>query len=688
MKFGKRRLSAVTILVGVVMLLVPALAYIQYEWLGQLSTAERERMQRTLRTAAAQFATEFDSELSRTLVSLQVDGRTIHDQNWSAYAQRYSEWAARASEPRLVRDVWMVDTKPGTPLPSTVAADGRFGETSPVPVEQLRLRKWNAQALAFEDAAWPADLEKLRASLSARFIGLSLGTTGAGPRIRITDPQGHRETSLALALGDDNTLVSPVTLFELPDNHQGGPKITVLGFTIVRLDPAVMRDTILAGLTQRHFHGGDSEVDYRVVVVKRDDPKTVIWESEPGIASQVTSAPDVTQGFMGPRPDQMFFFARSLPIPPPPPPPPPAPSGTRNPEPGTAAEKIVVSMIERETEERRANGSRVITRGAQLGGFETRWVLMAKHRSGSLEAAVAAVRTRNLIVSSSILMLLTVVVGLIAVSARRSQALARQQMEFVAAVSHELRTPVSVIGTAAGNLADGVVGDPQRVRKYGETIQGEARRLGETVERVLQLAGIAAGRAAAQQTPIAPESLIQESIAACRPEIEAAGFSVEVAVADSLPNVVGDVAALKSALQNVISNAVKYGGDSRWVRVSASLEPPRPGLVQTVDTQVRIKRGYRPRRAVYFSVEDRGNGIDPEDRKHIFEPFYRGRDAVSQQVQGSGLGLNLVMHIVAAHGGHVIVNSEPGKGSTFTLALPAASESESVPLVREATAPR
>ena len=99
------------------MLLVPALAYMQYEWLGQLSTAERERMQRTLRTAAAQFATEFDSELSRTLVSLQVDGQTIRDQNWSAYAERYSAWANSAGEPRLVRDVWLVDTKPGTTLP-------------------------------------------------------------------------------------------------------------------------------------------------------------------------------------------------------------------------------------------------------------------------------------------------------------------------------------------------------------------------------------------------------------------------------------------------------------------------------------------------------------------------------------------------------------------------------------------
>ena len=134
-------------------------------------------------------------------------------------------------------------------------------------------------------------------------------------------------------------------------------------------------------------------------------------------------------------------------------------------------------------------------------------MLLAKHRAGSLEAAVAAVRLRNLLISSGVLILLTLAVGLIVVSTRRAEALARQQMEFVAAVSHELRTPVSVIGAAAGNLADGVVGDPLRVRKYGETIQSEARRLAETVERVLQLAGIAAGRAAASQTLVDPGEL-------------------------------------------------------------------------------------------------------------------------------------------------------------------------------------
>ena len=671
------RASAVTILVGVVMLLVPALAYMQYQWLGQLSTAERERMQRTLRTAAAQFATAFDSELSRTLVSLQVDGQTIRDQNWTGYTQRYSAWANSASEPRIVRDLWLVDTRPGTAMPP-------LNGTSPVPIENLRLRRWNAQALTFEDAAWPADLEKLREVFATRFVGFQIGRAMSEP------PGSHREASLSLTLGDDNTLIAPVTLFEMPGDHNGPPKISILGFTIVRLDPVVIRDTILATLAQRHFRGGDAEADYRVAVVKKDEPGTVVWESEPGIAALVTAAPDVTQGFMGPRREQTFLFARNLS---------PSLPGTGNREPGTGVlaapgsripdpgSDIVVSMIERETEERRrGGGGRVITRPGQFGGFDARWVLMAKHRSGSLESAVAGVRTRNLIVSSSILLLLTVVIGLIAVSARRSQNLARQQMEFVAAVSHELRTPVSVIGAAAGNLADGVVGDPQRVRKYGETIRGEARRLGETVERVLQLAGIAAGHAAAAQTPIAPADLVQESLNACRPEIDAAGVNVEVAIADGLPNVIGDMPALRSALQNLISNAVKYGGTSRWLRVSAVPGYAPAGRGHTVAQSRQYHDKGNP---VTFVVEDRGLGIDPEDRKHIFEPFYRGREAVSQQIQGSGLGLNLVVQIAAAHRGRVTASSEPGKGSTFALTLPGTNErSESVSLVREATSPR
>ena len=674
MTIAKRRVSAVSILVALVMLLVPALAWMQYRWLGQLSEAERERMQRTLRTAAAQFATEFDTELSRTLVSLQVDGAGIRDQNWTAYAERYSRWATGAPEPRLVRDVWLVDTLPGTNLPA-------LDSQSPIPTDRLRIRRWNPQAMTFDAAEWPDDLQKIRGSLAQRFIGFAV------QRGRPNENSQNREAAISITLGDDATLIAPVTLFELPDDHRGPPKISILGFTIVRLEPVVLRQTMLAALTARHFHADDSGMDYRLAVVHRDDHSKLVWESEPGIASTVTSAPDVTQAFMGPRPDQMFVFTRGLrgdsAIPPPPPPPPPA--AARLPAEET---KVVVSMVERDEHR---DTTRIITRAGQLGLHEGRWLLMAKHRAGSLEAAVASVRLRNLMVSSGVLMLLTLAVGLILVSARRAQALARQQMEFVAAVSHELRTPVSVIGAAAGNLADGVVGDPQRVRKYGETIQGEARRLAETVERVLQLAGIAAGRAAVTRVPVNPADLINDSIGACRVEIEAAGFTVEVAIAENLPNVVGDVTALKSALQNLISNAVKYGGNARWLRVSASLEGASPsGHAHTV-AQSRRWRGSG--RHVVFSVEDRGLGINPDDRRHVFEPFYRGREAVAQQIQGSGLGLNLVLGIAAAHGGRVTLTSEPGKGSIFTLALPAApdrpaAESEALNLVRQAPSAR
>jgi signal transduction histidine kinase len=286
---------------------------------------------------------------------------------------------------------------------------------------------------------------------------------------------------------------------------------------------------------------------------------------------------------------------------------------------------------------------------------------VAKHRAGSLEAAVGAVRARNLMLSSGILLLLTAAIGFIVVSSRRAQTLARQQMEFVAAVSHELRTPVSVINTAAGNLADGVVADPARVRKYGETIQAEARRLGETVERVLQLAGIAAGRAAAARVLIDPSELVQQSLAACRTQIEATRTEVDLQVEPGLPPVEGDAVALRSALQNLVANAVKYGGRERWMRVS----------VTGAGRRAAAQAGPSGAAQVAFAVEDHGLGISAEDRKHIFEPFYRGREAAARQIQGSGLGLNLVHRIAEAHGGRVTVVSEPGKGSVFTLVLPA-----------------
>ena len=141
---------------------------------------------------------------------------------------------------------------------------------------------------------------------------------------------------------------------------------------------------------------------------------------------------------------------------------------------------------------------------------------MAPGREASVRIARGggeSARRRNLLVSSSILALLGVSVGFLVVTTRRAQELARQQMEFVAAVSHELRTPLAVIRSAADNLADGVVHDDAQVRKYGELVRGEGRRLTEMVEQILEFAGIQSGQRSFALRPVALDPLLQEVVA-------------------------------------------------------------------------------------------------------------------------------------------------------------------------------
>jgi signal transduction histidine kinase len=628
----QRQFSGVTGLAAAVLVLLPALAWLQYSWLEQIADADRERRARTLQTAATQLTQDFDAEIGRAVFALQLDPAAVEQNNWAGFAQKYQVWAEGALSPRIVKSIYFVPAPDG---PATTAPT---------------LRQWNPQTHTFDDTPWPKELTPVRARFTAESVsvidvhGLNKREGSGGPR------EGTRERRSVQRLmipptptGDDQSIVTPVmritTVPATTEHPRPSPDIKLLGFSIVRLDIEALGRDVLPPLVRKHFfdHEGDSE--YAIAVVARDDRAKVIYESEPAAAAAAASQPDATASLLGPRMGQFLFMARAGegrrdPLRPGPPPPP---------RPGDG--DVVVNVIEEQRE-----GGTTVQRTAFAG--DGQWHLLAKHRAGSLEAAVASARTRNFALSSGILALLAAAVGLIIVSARRADRLARQQLEFVAAVSHELRTPVSVIGAAAGNLADGVVDEPARVKRYGATIQTEARRLGETVERVLQLAGIAAGRAAATPMIVPGHVLISDALTAVAHHADTAGVSIERHLPDALPSVRGDAMALRSALQNLIGNAVKYSGDARWVRISASATA----------------------RTLRVTVEDRGIGIDQNDRRHIFEPFYRGQEAVTRQIQGSGLGLHLVRRIVEAHGGSVSVQSEVGKGSTFVLELPVASE--------------
>jgi signal transduction histidine kinase len=278
--------------------------------------------------------------------------------------------------------------------------------------------------------------------------------------------------------------------------------------------------------------------------------------------------------------------------------------------------------------------------------------MFVRHRAGSLETVVAQARWRNLAVTGGVLLLLVVTLGALLRFTRNAQRLAELQMDFVAGVSHELRTPLTALYTAGHNLRGRVAHQPAQVERYGEMIQQETGRLKDLVEQVLRFASAGAGRVIQEPARAAVGKIIEESIEASRAMLQTASCTVDTEIAPDLPEVMADQLALKHALQNLLTNAVKYGARERcWVGVTAS----------RVGGEVEIR------------VADRGPGIPEGEQKRIFDAFYRGKRASQEQIHGAGLGLNLVKKIVEAHGGSIRVESKPDEGAQFIVRLPAAA---------------
>jgi signal transduction histidine kinase len=281
--------------------------------------------------------------------------------------------------------------------------------------------------------------------------------------------------------------------------------------------------------------------------------------------------------------------------------------------------------------------------------------MSVRHRAGSLEAVVSQARWRNLAVTAGVLILMAASVGALVRYTRRAQKLAGLQMDFVAGVSHELRTPLTVIHTAAHNLRGVVTHNPAQVERYGALIQQESGRLKDLVEQVLQFAGAQAGRAIQTREPLSIEKVIEESLESSKAVIQETRCVVEKNIDAGLPRVLGDPMALKHAVENLLANAAKYGSaGGNWIGVSAS------------------KTGDSGRAAVEIRVADHGPGIPEDEREHVFEPFFRGRRAVQDQIHGAGLGLNLAKKIVEAHGGSIRLNNAPAQGAEFIVRIPAA----------------
>ena len=623
--------------------LIALLATLQYQWLGRISDAERERMKSTLSARAAAFAEDFDRELTLAFMLFQVEPPIRHDgvvvaaEDVAArLAARYDRWQTTARYPRLVKDYFVVARVTGTPV---------------------RLQRFAETTRTLEDADWPAALEPIRAQIA----DTREEKTSTGTLVFRTMATALWEEVPALVVPS-----APAAMVMLRPQgmrpEPGRSAAPLISYTVLVLDRDYIAAELLPALAAQHFRGTDGEAAYRVAVVSPSG-SSPIYRSNASFTPRADAAADATADLFQVRPqefpqlaaDVRRFAAFAVPsggqrahtvttftLPAPP------EGGARARDDGTGRTPLSVIVEQSATvRERTVVGSLAALQRA--GG--ARWRLLVTHPSGSLETAVNSVRRRNLLISTSILGVLTASMVLIVVSTRRSQELARRQMEFVAAVSHELRTPLAVIRSAADNLADGVVQDDQQVRKYGALVRTEGRRLTEMVEQILEFAGIHSGQRTLRLVPVRIDAVIGDALAAFDTLIEAAALKVDVDVPGDLPPVAGDEAALRRAFQNLIGNAIKYGADGGWIGVSA----------RRIGAEVSV------------TIGDRGIGIAPADHQRIFDPFYRAADVVEAQVQGAGLGLSLVQRIVQAHGGRITVRSAKGAGSEFTVYLSAAA---------------
>lgn len=231
------------------------------------------------------------------------------------------------------------------------------------------------------------------------------------------------------------------------------------------------------------------------------------------------------------------------------------------------------------------------------------------------------------------------------------ERLERVRKDFVANVSHELRTPLTAIRGYAETLLDGGLEDAEQSRKFIEVILNHSIRLNNIASDLLVLSELESGRAQPEQDPVSVRAVVDSALRAVELEADARQVRLVRGRIEEV-EVLGSRVRLEQAIINLLNNAVKFNRPGGNARIEATpIEPSGEALVS-------------------ITVSDTGIGIPSEDLSRIFERFYRVDKARSSEVGGTGLGLSIVKHVAERMGGAIKVESQLGKGASFTLTIP------------------
>jgi len=601
MKHFKERpgIAAVLMLTAAV---VVALAVLQYRWNREASEATGVRLADALQLSMINWHLDLFRNLSEVGLTMRMAAEYPSGDDYNEFAERFVEWRSVARYPDLVANVYVIHRRP----------DDRL--------ETFRL---TPETDRFDSVEWPSVLGTLDAELA------SVGTTGA---TTVAEGLGGRQLTesfynIGSALRDWRFEPAVPALIRAVNARPSALGDTATRrrpdeWLVIQLDDAVLRSRILPDLAQRYFQGTDG-LDYEVAVVGGTPPRRVIYSSDPGFGEQEVVDAD----------GRMDVFGR----------------------PSDATSQSPVSVFHRTSENRGPTAAVGISWFPLLreAPQDQDWQLVVRHRRGGpLGSFVTDMRRRGLAVSFGALFLLVISMSMLVITSVRAQRLAGLQMDFVTAVSHELRTPLTIIGSAADNIANGVVESKHQLQEYGTVIGNEVAQLSGLVERVLLFAATRDRQQRYVMQALRPSEIIDAVLASTEGLIRAAQFTVERDIPADLPAVTGELMAVSQCVENLITNALKYAKDQRWIGIGARATDDGKGGTE-----------------VHISISDRGIGIDPVDLPHIFEPFYRSPSVRVAQIHGTGLGLALAKQVAESMGGALTVTSVPGHGSTFTLSL-------------------
>jgi signal transduction histidine kinase len=590
------------------------LAVLQYEWSSEASDAERQRLQATLQIAMNQFREDLHRELASVCSTFGINPAGSAEEVENLYVRRYEDWERTAAHRELVANIYVEKQIRG---------------------QRSRLLRLNPGTGKFEQVDCPSRFGDLCGDSALTHPAVPT-TFGPAPPLFAWSLRGQIPALAHFYFQ---------TVSRGKDPHRAVSLLT--GWTIIELNRDFLVKGLFPELAQHHF-GSPNGLAYQIAVIAGEDATKRLYLSAPVSPEEMLKSADGTLRLFGPRhPHSSRPRTRRI----------RSDDSRMSPDNASLPPSFLPQGPDL-TEPFRSFSSFAILPDAAAGS----WQLVVRHHSGSLRDAVAGMRRKNLALGFGVLLVLAASMVIVIIWTQRIQSLAKLEVDFVAGVSHELLTPVSVICSAAENLADGVVNAKPLVREYGVVIRNEGLRLSTMVKQILLFAAAREQGHRYDLRRVQVGEVIESALAELAALINANEVTLEKEIAPNLPPVLADPAALTQCLQNLITNALKYGGLSRWMAVRAH------AVAGTRAPEIQI------------TVQDCGPGIAPEEISQIFEPFFRGRAARASQIHGTGLGLTLAKEAAEAMGGRLSVTSKPGEGSAFTLHFPAAEQKELQPV--------